>query len=147
MYVCLQKMKCFVILMLQNSMECSTPVRVIRGHVDQQNKYGGKFYTYDGLYNVSCQLYSLFLLLENLTSFKRFVQVLWISINANKCACTKLQPSVLCMCQSFIVIKTWTKSRHPSLGVGALTNITQGDNAVSFILGYIYVFKTIRPCN
>jgi len=39
-------------LALKNSMECSTPVRVIRGHVDKQNKYGGKFYTYDGLYNV-----------------------------------------------------------------------------------------------
>ena len=47
-------------MMWQNSMECSTPVRVIRGHVDKQNKYGGKFYTYDGLYNVSCQLYSFF---------------------------------------------------------------------------------------
>lgn len=70
MYVCLHKMKCFVILMLQNSMECSTPVRVIRGHVDQQNKYGGKFYTYDGLYNVSCQRYSLFFVVGKFDFFQ-----------------------------------------------------------------------------
>ena len=55
----LTRKSCFNILMLQNSMECSSPVRVIRGHMDVQNKYGGKFYTYDGLYNVSHQFRSI----------------------------------------------------------------------------------------
>ncbi|URE27970.1 hypothetical protein MUK42_14926 [Musa troglodytarum] len=32
-----------------NSYECSSPVRVVRGH-ESQNSYCGKVYTYDGLY-------------------------------------------------------------------------------------------------
>ncbi|XP_020589554.1 uncharacterized protein LOC110030909 [Phalaenopsis equestris] len=36
---------------LQNSMTCGVPVRVIRGH-DSTSSYCGKVYTYDGLYKV-----------------------------------------------------------------------------------------------
>ncbi|WOL03754.1 histone-lysine N-methyltransferase, H3 lysine-9 specific SUVH4 [Canna indica] len=38
-------------LALKNGYECSTPVRVVRGH-ESRNSYCGKVYTYDGLYKV-----------------------------------------------------------------------------------------------
>jgi len=36
---------------LQNSMDQSVPVRVVRGH-RSASSYSGKVYTYDGLYKV-----------------------------------------------------------------------------------------------
>ena len=39
------------LVFLQNSMEQSVPVRVVRGHISASS-YSGKIYTYDGLYKV-----------------------------------------------------------------------------------------------
>lgn len=41
-----------LVVTLQNSMEASLPVRVVRGH-GSASSYCGKVYTYDGLYKVN----------------------------------------------------------------------------------------------